>query len=200
LKAKRVLLFILPAIVVIGFDRYTKHLLRTTPSLHHWTFIPGVINFDYTLNPGMAMGIDWLSTPVVSIISIIVTIAVIIYVFYTMKRSPLGFLFLFGMIIGGAIGNVIDRLINAKIGGYGGVLEGHVIDFIHFMPTIDGHQVFPYVFNVADASITIAIICLLIFNKQVFRGLRDVESEENPNNSKETGAVSAESKAGEKSL
>jgi signal peptidase II len=74
-----------------------------------------------------------------------------------------------GMIIGGAIGNIIDRLIMAKIGGYGGILDGHVVDFIHFMPTIGGHQVFPYVFNVADSSITIAIICLLLFSKQIFQ-------------------------------
>ncbi len=146
------------------------------------------------------MGIDWLSTPVVSIISIIATIAIISYVFYTMNRSPLGYLFLMGMIVGGAVGNIIDRLINAVIGGYGGVLDGHVVDFIHFMPTIGGHQVFPYVFNVADASITIAIICLLIFNKQVFRGLRDVDKEELSNDADERGTMPAGSKAGEQSL
>src|SRR5699024_4910738 len=126
------------------------------PSWHHITIIPGWFNFHYTLNPGMAMGLDFLSTPVVSIIGIVATIGIIVYVFYAMPRAGYGFLFFFGMIVGGAIGNIIDRLIMGIIGGYGGILDGHVVDFIHFMPTVDGYQVFPYVFNVADASITIA--------------------------------------------
>lgn len=117
----------------------------------------------------MAMGINWLSTPVVSIIAIIATIAIISWVLYSMKRAGTLYLVFMGMIVGGAVGNIIDRLILAKIEGYGGILDGHVVDFIHFTPTLWGHQVFPYIFNFADASITIAIICLLIFNKTVFQ-------------------------------
>lgn len=86
-----------------------------------------------------------------------------------------------GMIVGGAIGNIIDRLILAKIEGYGGILEGHVVDFIHFTATIGNFQVFPYVFNVADASITIAIICLLIFNKSIFQLPENKEEATEPN-------------------
>ena len=129
-----------------------------------------------------------ITTPVVSIISIIATIGIITYVFYTMRSARIGYLILMGMIVGGAIGNVIDRLIMAKIGGYGGILDGHVVDFIHFMPTINGYQVFPYVFNIADASITTAIICLLIFNKQILpqRDTEKVSSKES------TPAASAE--------
>lgn len=141
------------------------------------------------------MGIDWLSTPAVSIIAIIATIAIIIYVFYTMsmmKGARSAYLIFMGMIVGGAIGNIIDRLILAKIGGYGGILDGHVVDFIHFMPTIGGHQVFPYVFNVADSSITIAIICLLLFNKRIF--IRHDEIKNASNNKDETKTVAVESK------
>lgn len=117
----------------------------------------------------MAMGINFLSTPTVSVIAVIATIAIVVYVFYTMKRAGKGYMIFMGMIVGGAIGNIIDRLILAKIEGYGGILDGHVVDFIHFTATISNFQVFPYVFNVADSSITIAIICLLLFNKTIFQ-------------------------------
>jgi signal peptidase II len=174
LQSKKILTFFLPALVVIGFDRFTKYLVRTTPAMQHWTVAPGWLNFHYTQNPGMAMGFHripvlniHISTVAVSIISIIATVAIIVYVLYTIVNARLGFLFFMGMIVGGAIGNIIDRLIMAYIGGYGGIFQGHVVDFIQFSAMINGYLVFPYIFNFADASITTAIIALLIFNRQL---------------------------------
>lgn len=141
------------------------------------------------------MGISWLSTPTVSIIAIIATIAIIFYVFWTMRRATSSYMVFMGMIVGGAIGNIIDRLILAKIVGYGGILDGRVVDFIHFMPTIGGDQVFPYVFNIADSSITIAIICLLLFNKWIFP--RHDESKELSEGYEESGTMPAEPKTRE---
>jgi signal peptidase II len=167
LRAKKLATFILPALVIIAIDQWSKFLVRTRPDLQNWDIIPGWLSFHYTLNPGMALGIDWLSTPVVSVISIIAVLAILGYVFYTMPQAGLSYLFCMGLVMGGAFGNIIDRLIMAKIGGYGGVLEGHVIDFIHFTPTIQGYPVFPYIFNVADMAISVAFIALLIFHRQI---------------------------------
>ncbi len=108
-----------------------------------------------------------ISTVAVSIISIIATVGIIAYVLYTMGNARFGYLAFMGMIVGGAIGNIIDRLIMGYIGGYGGIFQGHVVDFVQFSAMIKGHMVFPYIFNFADASITTAIIALLIFNKQL---------------------------------
>lgn len=130
--------------------------------------IDGWLAFFYTQNSGMALGIDILSTPVVSSISIIATIGIVSYLLYTLKESPVGYLLLMGLVIGGALGNITDRLIMGYIEGYGGLLEGHVVDFIYFNLEINGWTVFPYIFNVADIAISVSIVTLLIFNKKFF--------------------------------
>ena len=158
----------LPAVVVVAIDQLTKYWVRTTPALQNWEIIPGWLAFHYTLNPGMALGMDWMPTNVISIVSIIITISFIVLVLYNIREANLGFLFCWGLILGGALGNIIDRLILAKIEGYGGILEGHVVDFIHFTATINGYPVFPYIFNVADIAISVALIALLVFHKQLW--------------------------------
>ncbi len=115
----------------------------------------------------MALGMDWFSTPVISSIAIIATIGILVYILKTMHRANMGYLFCMGLVLGGAFGNIIDRLIMAKVESYGGVLDGHVIDFIHFNLTVSGYPVFPYIFNVADIAISTAIISLLVFNKRI---------------------------------
>lgn len=166
-----------------------------SPSFQNWDIIPGWLSFHYTLNPGMALGIDWLSTPVISVISIIATFGILGYVIYSMPKARLGYLFCMGLVIGGAFGNIIDRLIMGKVGGYGGILEGHVIDFIHFTATIQGYPVFPYIFNVADIAISTAIIALLIFHRQVLpEGVGEEETKSDLNSLDESRDISSNQK------
>lgn len=152
---------------MIILDQLTKQLVRTTPSLQNVELIPGWLALHYTRNPGMALGMDWFSTPVISVIAIIATIGIFTYILKTMHRANKWYLFCMGLVLGGAFGNIIDRLIMAKIESYGGILDGHVIDFIHFNLTISGYPVFPYIFNVADIAISTAIISLLLFNRRI---------------------------------
>lgn len=135
--------------------------------MQDWDIIPGWLAFNYTQNPGMALGMDWFSTPVISGIAIVATVGILIYILRTMDRANKGYLLCMGLVLGGAFGNIIDRLVMAKVESYGGVLDGHVIDFIHFNLTVNGYPVFPYIFNVADVAISTAIISLLIFNKRI---------------------------------
>ncbi|HKL17797.1 MAG TPA: signal peptidase II [Halalkalibaculum sp.] len=180
-------LFVLisPALVIVILDQITKQLVRTTPSIQNMEIIPGWLAFHYTRNPGMALGMDWFSTPVISVIAIIATIGIFAYILNTMHRANKGYLFCMGLVLGGAFGNIIDRLVMAKIESYGGILDGHVIDFIHFNLTISGYPVFPYIFNVADIAISTAIISLLIFNRRIL-------PEENVGEVMETEEVSSE--------
>lgn len=156
---------LLPAVVVIALDQYTKWLVRTTPELHRWEIIEGWLEFYYTQNSGMAMGIDILPTHVISMISIAATIGIFSYLLWTLKQAGLGYLFFMGLVLGGALGNITDRLIMGYIEGYGGLLDGHVVDFIYFSLRINDWTVFPYIFNVADIAISVSIITLLIFGK-----------------------------------
>lgn len=159
----KLLTLLLPAAVVIALDQYTKWLVRTSPELHRWEIIEGWLEFYYTQNSGMAMGIDILPTHVISMISIAATIGIFAYLLWTLKHAGLGYLFFMGLVLGGALGNITDRLIMGYIEGYGGLLDGHVVDFIYFSLQINDWTVFPYIFNVADIAISVSIITLLIF-------------------------------------
>lgn len=156
-----------PAIIVVVLDQLTKHWVRLSPNLHHWDIIPGWLSFNYTQNPGMALGMRWASTEVISVIAIIATIGILTYVLYNRHQATIAYLFCMGLVLGGALGNIIDRLVMAHLESYGGVLQGHVVDFIHFDLVVSGYPVFPYIFNVADIAISTAIISMIVFHKKV---------------------------------
>ncbi|MFU8812763.1 MAG: signal peptidase II [Balneolaceae bacterium] len=166
-RNKKLLLFLLPALVVLIADQISKYAIRTNPGLHRVNLIDGWLAFNYTKNPGMAMGMDWLSTPTISVIAIIATIGITIYVIKTLPKANYAYMLCMGLILGGAIGNISDRIFMAVLMGYGGVLDGHVVDFIHFNLQIGDWPVFPYIFNVADVAISTSIIAMLLFHKRI---------------------------------
>ncbi len=167
IRKKKLLTLFVPVIIVLIADQFTKYLIRTNPGLHRVNVIDGWLALNFTKNPGMAMGMDFLSTPVISVVAIVATIAIFAYILYTMKEANLAYLLCMGLILGGALGNITDRIFMARIGGYGGVLDGHVVDFIHFNLTIGDTPVFPYIFNVADIAITTSILVMLVFHKKI---------------------------------
>jgi len=167
LRAKKLLFLFTPAVLVLIADQITKRMILNSPDLQNKEIIEGWLAFNFTKNPGMALGMDWLSTPVISIVAIVATIGIITYILFTLKKANLGYLSCMGLIIGGALGNITDRILMGLYFGYGGVLDGHVVDFIHFTKTIGDWAVFPYIFNVADIAISTSIIILLVFHKKI---------------------------------
>jgi len=174
-RTKKLSILILPAFVVWVVDQVTKHWIRYSMEYHRYDIIEGWLAFNYTQNPGMALGMDWISTPTISTIAIIATIGIAIYLFRTLDKTNYAYLFCMGLILGGATGNITDRLVMGLIEGYGGVLHGHVIDFIHFTLVIGDRPVFPYIFNVADVAISTSIIAMLLFHKRILPDVEDVE-------------------------
>lgn len=200
LRKKKLLVLFLPVVVVLVIDQITKQLVRTTPELHRVDVIDGWLAFNFTKNPGMAMGMDWLSTPMISIVAIVATIAIVTYIMFTLKQANYAYLFCMGLILGGALGNITDRIFMAIVGGYGGILDGHVVDFIHFNLRIGDTPVFPYIFNVADIAITTSIIAMLLFHKKIMPE-EEKPSEESSDSVDEVGlesnsAISEKNKAG----
>lgn len=166
-KGKKLTTLFTPIFVVLIFDQISKYLVRTTPELQRLDVIEGWLAFNFTKNPGMALGMDWLSTPVISSIAILATIGILFYVIFNLGQATYAYLVCMGLILGGALGNIMDRIFMGIIGGYGGVLDGHVVDFIHFNLEIGETPVFPYIFNVADVAISTSIIILLLFHKKI---------------------------------
>jgi signal peptidase II len=166
-KQKLTAIFV-PAFIVLALDQITKWLVRTSPELQNKVLIEGWLQFYYTKNSGMALGIDLFSTPVISVIAILAVSGILFYILKNINEATIGYLFCMGLIIGGAFGNISDRIFMGIVGGYGGVLEGHVVDFIYFSLKIGDWTVFPYIFNVADVAISCSIIFILIFNRRFF--------------------------------
>ncbi|MEX0721410.1 MAG: signal peptidase II [Balneolaceae bacterium] len=164
----KLLALLVPAISVLGIDQLTKWIIRTSPELQNHTIIEGWLRFYYTQNPGMALGIDILSTPVISVIAIVAVTGIIIYIIRSIEFATTGYLICMGLIIGGALGNISDRIFMGIIEDNGGILHGHVVDFIYFSLQINDFTVFPYIFNVADIAISVSIISLILFNKRFF--------------------------------
>ncbi|SFS33671.1 signal peptidase II [Saccharopolyspora flava] len=113
----------------------------------------GLFYLDVLRNPGaafsMATGLTWLlALLAIAVVGVIVWLA-------PKLRSP-GWAVGLGLVLGGACGNLGDRLFRAP-----GPLQGHVVDFLSFLAP--GGQVFP-VFNVADSCITCGGILVVLLS------------------------------------
>jgi signal peptidase II len=123
-------------------------------------------------NPGMAFGFDpgssykfW-----VSVFSLAASIGLFIYL-YSARKKSLSLRIAIAMILGGAIGNLIDRTLYGVFYHYAPIFYGKVVDFLDFDFfdfSILGRNYDRWpIFNVADASVTVGVLILLFFYKQV---------------------------------
>ncbi len=123
-------------------------------------------------NPGMAFGIDpgidwklW-----ISIFSLIASIALIIYLYVSRNQSIL-FRLSLALILGGAVGNLIDRLFYGIFYNYAPLFYGKVVDFFDFdffNITFLGKSYDRWpVFNIADSAVTIGVLMLILFYRKV---------------------------------
>ena len=134
--------------VIIAFDQWTKWLVRTniafgTQWLPEWlSWLSPYARIVHWYNSGAAFGMFQNGNLVFTILAFIVIIA-IIYYYPHVEMEDWSLKLAMGLQLGGAAGNLVDRL-----------LVGKVTDFISI-------SVFP-VFNIADSSITIGVIVLLI--------------------------------------
>ena len=145
---KRLLFILIPvAVAVIACDLLTKeYIAEAIAGEGKQSFIAGLINFTYLENNGAAWNMfagDRIFLIVVSSVFVLLLCS-----FYFMERKS-GTLFHIGagLIFGGAIGNLVDR-----------IFIGYVRDFIQF----DFWQRFP-VFNVADVALTIGVFFVLLY-------------------------------------
>ncbi|MBN1640924.1 MAG: signal peptidase II [Anaerolineae bacterium] len=132
--------------VVLGLDRLTKYLVVSRLELYEaWAPIPAlgkVLTIHYVTNTGAAFGLFQNANLFFVIVGIVVSLAIVVYHRFVPDRMWLIRLSL-GLQLGGALGNLIDRL-----------TVGHVIDFVDL-------QIWP-VFNVADSSIVCGAILLAL--------------------------------------
>lgn len=152
---KKYILALLSVLGLVALDQWTKYLALTKlAGTSGYVLIDGVFELLYTENRGAAFGLfqnqQWIFLTLTSVV-LLAVIYFYIKIPNVKRFFPLQFLCVF--IASGAIGNMIDRILN-----------GYVIDFLYFS-LID----FP-VFNVADCYVTgsavLAIILLFFFYKE----------------------------------
>ena len=156
-----------PAYIVILLDQLSKLKIR---GLHYGPedfpsgpFFYGILKFKFLENPGLAFGIGvgslgWLL--------LIVTVLITSYIFYYLLMGKNFYRYeslALSFILGGAIGNLIDRSFTLfNLFGYNGV-----IDFIDL--GFGNSFRWPYIFNLADMSVSIGIIIFItcsLFNSK----------------------------------
>ncbi len=131
------------AVAVYVLDRLSKFLVTENLTLGQPVEVIGqFLKFTFVENPGAAFSLGSGTTWIFAIIA--AGVAVLIVVFARRIRS-LGWAVLFGMLLGGTLGNLTDRLTREP--GFG---QGHVVDFIQVWG-------FPAIFNVADIGIVSAM-------------------------------------------
>ncbi len=122
----------------------------------------------YIENPGMAFGIDLGGKLFFSLFSLVASIAVFVYLYHARHSGP-GFRIALAMILGGAVGNLIDRALYGVLFGEAPLFYGKVVDFFDlefFDISILGYHLSRWpVFNVADASVTIGVVLLVLFHR-----------------------------------
>jgi len=131
-----------PAILVLFLDQLSKHLAAKNLILNQSVpIIKGIFHLTLLHNRGAAFGILKNQVP----LFIFISLFAIILIYFNLKKSRnkenIVFNISLALILGGALGNLIDRL-----------FLGYVIDFLDF-------RIWP-VFNVADSAITIGAILL----------------------------------------
>lgn len=120
-------------------------------------------------NPGMAFGIDIGGKMFLSIFSIFACAGILWYLYHAREES-VTFRIALALILGGAVGNLIDRVFYGVIFNEGALFYGKVVDFLDadfFNIDLFGYHLTRWpVFNIADASVTCGIFLMLFAQRK----------------------------------
>ena len=186
-------------IILLIIDQISKIWIKTNMFLGQEFQILDWFIIHFTENNGMAFGIEfggYAGKAILTILRIIIVIIGIKYIADLNKKAfSNGTLIALGLILGGAIGNIIDSCFYGLIfnesynniasflpesGGYAPFLHGRVVDMLYF-PLINSHfpdwiplfggdhfLFFRPVFNIADTGISTGIILIFLFYRKEF--------------------------------
>jgi signal peptidase II len=155
-RSVRVLLLLVAlAAVVYGLDQLVKTVIVADFELGEVRpFLGEIVQLHYVLNPGAAFSLASGFTWILSIVAVGVITAI---VWLSRRIRSAGWATMFGLVLGGALGNLTDRFVRPP-----GFPEGHVVDYIQLI-------YFPAIFNIADIAI-VTSMCLFVL--LTIRGVR----------------------------
>lgn len=167
--------------LVVFFDQVVKLLVKgfEIPFLNlyvsgmalgtSYPIMGDFLRLTFIENPGMAFGIDLGGKLFLTIFSIFASIGIFIYL-YRIRREAFVVRLALALILGGAIGNLIDRVFYGVIFGEGALFYGKVVDFVDVdffnLEFLGVHATRFPVFNIADASVSCGVVLLLLFHRK----------------------------------
>ena len=187
---KRMAIFLIIAILLV--DQASKIWVKTHMTLHETIAITDWFKICFIENNGMAYGMEIGSKLALSLFRIVAICLISYYLHLQVKANArTGYVVCLAMVIAGAVGNIIDCMFYGLVftassefytsyivpfgTGYSSFLTGKVVDMIYFplidatwqewIPFVGGEHFvfFSPVFNVADSSISVGVVLLLLF-------------------------------------
>ncbi|GAB2920892.1 hypothetical protein GCM10027047_17770 [Rhodococcus aerolatus] len=152
-------LLALVAVVILAADVLAKVVVvaQLAPA-RPVRLLGGAVYLTLVRNPGAAFG---LATGMTWLLSVVALVVVVVIVRMARRLRSVGWAWGLGLVLGGALGNLVDRVFRAP-----GLLQGHVVDYVSlFAP--DG-SVWP-IFNVADSAIVsggVLLVALALFGRE----------------------------------
>jgi signal peptidase II len=155
-KANRLVPYFTLALVVLILDQISKYAIKKNIDLYQTVSVIGdFFMLTYFRNRGAAFSILQNQRWLFVCITLVVVVGIVVYVRKSVARGGRLLPIALGLLLGGAIGNLIDR-----------ALYGEVVDFIqfHFVFTLFGKHVdyiYP-IFNIADCGVVVGVIMILL--------------------------------------
>ena len=180
MKTRNSLKIFFVSLAVVLVDQISKLLVKgfSVPFIHFYykgmsygesvRVIGNFFRITFIENPGLAFGFDpginlkfW-----IFLFSLIASIALFIYLYIIRNRRFIT-KFSVALILGGAIGNLIDRMFYGIFYGYAPLFYGRVVDFLDFdffKFSLFGRSFDRWpIFNFADAAVTVGVLLLIFF-------------------------------------
>lgn len=193
MRQKPFVRYLLLALGVIVLDQGVKLLVKTQMHLgQEFKVLGDFFKIHFIENPGAAFGVTFsafgINDPVTAKLLLtlfsLLAVSAIIYYLFTIRHTRTGLPIWVAIILGGALGNIIDRVFYGvwfgEVNAYeGGLLFGQVVDMFYidiwkgdlpsWVPFIGGqYYSFWPIFNIADAAISVGIVAILIWQKRLF--------------------------------
>jgi len=169
------LAFYISALLIATLDQLSKAIvLAKMPVGEPGTIplIPGIFHFTHVRNTGIAFSMLEGKIPVILIASAVVMVGIILTERKAAGRLGMAYGIALSMPLGGALGNMIDR-----------IRFGNVVDFI------DVRGIKFAIFNVADSAITVGIVWLLLLSFLQPTPFEQEAGKETPGNDSSSGTV-----------
>lgn len=131
----------------VAHERQLTESPEQVPSHDPIEILPSLLNFQLTLNPGAVFGAGQGGRPIFIAVSL-VAVVVILFLVYRSPRKAMLYHFGLALILGGALGNLYDR-----------VFYSAVRDMLHMLP---GTGLWPWIFNPADVALVVGVGLVLV--------------------------------------